>query len=225
MTASDSLSFRAVLASFDAEQRRREWATDWSIVLLYRAPGLVLAWLFLRLGLLPTTVTLIGLGLSLALPLTAGVLPLSIAGIAVFALALAFQITDCADGTMARASGQISATGGRADFLVDMAHWGLLYVSLGLLADRTFGTAGLWSALGATAGWMRLYARTCNDAAAERPDDGSPKPPNPLIGFIAGLYGLIPFTALAPNLLHIWVIGLVIYSALDIADALFNAFR
>ena len=128
-------SLRQVAAA-NRETARAEKLSNWSVYLLYRHPGTVLAWLLLKTRLSPTNVSVIGLGVAGLMPLVAGLLPIGAAGIVLFWLAVLFQILDCSDGAMARAGGTGSAAGARYDFLIDMFQWGVLYASMGLLVQR-----------------------------------------------------------------------------------------
>lgn len=229
MTGTAQPSFSRVAADLSGERYRAEWRSSWAIALLYRAPALPLVWLLARTPVTPLAVTLAALALALALPVLAWGLPLGWAGAAVAAGGALFQVLDCADGTLARVTQRSSARGGEADFLVDMAQWGLLYIAIGLLADRTLSgeAVGGWTALAATAAWGRLLARVISDrlkgfgggeSAPLRPADYP-------AAFVAGLSGLIPFLALAGPWLGWAVAALALYSLLDLGDALSPALR
>ncbi|MBA5778735.1 CDP-alcohol phosphatidyltransferase family protein [Stappia sp. F7233] len=207
-----------------AEEMRGNWAN----VLLHRLPSFALVWSCARLGITPIAVSLASIVVALAMPAMALVLPVWPAAIAVCAAGFLFQVLDCTDGALARTTGQVSAIGGTLDFLIDMVQWGLLYLAIGILADRYLGTGGFWSALAILAGWMRLYARMARDAMTPVPDGEKrfatvfPREPGEaIVAVIAGLSGLIPFLALVtpdPVLARAAVIFLVVYSVLDLGD-------
>lgn len=200
---------------------RDEFRTGWSIALLYRAPGVVAAWVAARLGLTPLVVSMLAFGVALLMPVIALWLPLTVAPMLLMLAGVAFQVLDCADGTLARGTNTTSVRGGDLDFLIDMAQWGLLYLAIGILADRLLGSGWGWATLGMMAGWGRLLARVIRD----RLDDGikhavkALRPVDYPVVFIEGLSGLIPFLALSGQWLGTAVIALMIYSLIDIIDA------
>lgn len=195
--------------------------TSWSTALLGRWPSVPVTWVCARAGLAPMAVTLAGFALALSLPLQALVVPLWLAVWTVAISGLVFQVLDCVDGTLARLTGAISRRGGDADFLVDMAQWGLLYLSIGVLADRALEGHWQWTAVAGMAAWGRLMARVIRDRLGS--DAGSAPAPLHLAdypaAFLAGVSGLIPFLALSGSWLGIAVMALLIYSLLDIAEA------
>jgi len=167
------------------------------------------------------TVTLAGLALALSMPAQALVLPLGLAVWAVAISGLVFQVLDCVDGTLARLRGVTSRRGGDADFLVDMAQWGLLYLAIGLLADRTLDADWQWTALAGMAAWGRLMARVIRDRLPDVPggETAALRLADYPVAFLAGISGLIPFLALSGSWLGIAVLALLIYSLLDIIEA------
>ncbi|MBL6432572.1 MAG: CDP-alcohol phosphatidyltransferase family protein, partial [Alphaproteobacteria bacterium] len=167
-------------------------------MLFYRIWSFPLIWLLARTPVSPTAVTLSSVPLALSMPVLALTLPLEQAA-RVGLVAILFQILDCVDGGLARCTGRTSRLGGTLDFLIDMAQWGLLYGSIGLLADRVLDTGALWTAVGCAAAWVRLYARVVRDAGAGGADAvsaaGAKRPAGPLdvvLWFFAGLSGAIP---------------------------------
>ena len=222
------------LGAFVEEYRKNklveELKGNWANVVFHRVPSFLLAWIFVRIGISPLAATLLSLPVALALPVVALALPLKSAIFGVFAAGFLFQVLDCVDGSLARVTGRVTYLGGRIDFLIDMAQWGLLYVSVGILADRALDGAGFWTALAAVAAWLRLYGRTVRDAFDEKeasaPDAPAALPRSPaalVVVFIAGLSGLVPFLAFAaavPSLAPYAVWFLIVYSALDVGDSL-----
>lgn len=216
-----ALSLRQVAAA-NRETARAEKLSNWSVFLLYRQLGTLLAWLLLKTRLSPTNVSVIGLGVAGLMPLVAGLLPIGAAGIVLFWLAVLFQILDCSDGAMARAGGTGSAAGARYDFLIDMFQWGVLYASMGLLADRMADGGAFWTMLGFAAGWLRLFARVCNDAAPKKTTNaaGASLRLGSLMWFLNGLSGLIPLLLLSGPYMYVAVIAVLVYSIGDVLDAL-----
>ena len=92
--------------------------------------------------------SLLALVLALSMPLQALALPVGVAAVTVTLSGMLFQVLDCADGTLARVTGQTSKLGGDIDTLIDLTQWGLLYISIGMLADTTLDTGLFWTALG-----------------------------------------------------------------------------
>ena len=234
VTPTNSYSLRTVLASYSDENRRAEMRTHWAAAVVYRYPSLLMAWPLIRWGVTPMQATLAGLGLALLLPVIAYVTPLGVAGIALCVAGALFQLLDCVDGAIARVTGKSSDTGARADFLVDMLQWGLLYMAIGILADRLYDTLYFWTTLGLFAGWLRLFARVVNDAApvadaaADAPKETAAKRLGVgavLMAFVEGLSGLVPFLALLGPYLYLGVVALIVYSLADVGDALMKAFK
>lgn len=228
----------ALVADYRNGKVQDELRGDWAVVVFYRIFSFPLVWLLARLAVHPSAVTVVSGLLVLMLPASAGLMPLSAAGPAVVALSCAVLILDCVDGALARITGRASRRGGMLDFLVDMAHWGLLYASIGMLADRVAGTGFFWTALGCAAGWTRLYARVIRDAGPARPEPAATASAasgvssgvsagEMLVAFVAGLSGAIPIL-----LLVTWALGevgwlvvfLIAYSLIDVVDAGLQSF-
>jgi len=127
----------AFLADLKGAHVAAEWRTDWSMALLYRRPGVELGYLASRLGLSPMAVTVLGLCVAISLPVHAALLPLWLAPLAVAGLALLFPALDCADGVLARATGQTSKRGGVCGSPVELALRGFLHSPLGALSTST----------------------------------------------------------------------------------------
>lgn len=220
----------AFVGEYKANKLAEELRGNWANVVFHRAPAFLLAWMLARIGVSPLGATLLSLPVALALPILALALPLKAAVVWVFIAGFLFQVLDCADGSLARVTGRVTYLGGRIDFLVDMAQWGLLYLSIGMLADRTLESEGFWTALAAAAAWLRLYARTVRDAFEDSTGADTENPAAPAlspsalaIAFVSGLSGLVPFLAFAasiPSLASYAVCFLIVYSVLDVGDSL-----
>lgn len=218
---------REIVAEFRANKMDEELRGNWVMVVLHRAPSFLLIWAFSRIGVTAMAVSVMAAALALALPLLAWLSPMPAAGWLVFAAGTLFQILDCADGALARLMGTGSRLGAKADFLIDMAQWGLLYAAIGLLADRQFGEWG-WTALALAAAWVRLYVRLVRDELHEGSPAAKNRPFRPgeiPVAAIAGLSGAIPFLALFGSRLDIAVWLLVAYALLDLGDALLGGLR
>ncbi|SOC07366.1 CDP-alcohol phosphatidyltransferase family protein [Stappia indica] len=234
-------TFRTLWREYRRERFRSELVSDWAVAVLYRLPSL---WLVARLvptGMSPTAVTLAALPVALAMPLAALLLPPGGAALATVLLAVAFQILDCADGGLARATGRSSSKGAALDFVIDMAQWGLFYTSIGIVADRMAGTdegTGLfWTVVAVAAAWLRLYARVVRDArpASVAPGTAAPLGHSAQGGFVvlaeralAGMSGALPIffgIAALAGAVPAMVVFVLLYALLDVADAVWTSFR
>ncbi|QGZ34760.1 CDP-alcohol phosphatidyltransferase family protein [Stappia indica] len=233
-------TFRTLWREYRRERFRSELASDWAVAVLYRLPSL---WLVARLvptGISPTAVTLAALPVALAMPLAALLLPPGFAVLGTVLLAVAFQILDCADGGLARATGRSSSKGAALDFVIDMAQWGLFYTSIGILADRMVaadGTGFFWTPLALAAAWLRLYARVARDARPASPAADAAPPPQEAQpgGFVvlaeralAGMSGALPIflgIAALAGALPAMVVFVLVYALLDVGDAVWTSFR
>ncbi|WP_204112466.1 CDP-alcohol phosphatidyltransferase family protein [Shimia biformata] len=218
-------SLAEIRRSHPSDKARNEWQTEWALSLLYRRPGFIVAWALLRLGFNANHATAASLVLTLLMPFAALAMPIEAAAVMVFWLAVTHQILDCADGSMARVTGTAGAAGARFDFLVDMLHWGLLYLSLGLLADAQFNSGWTWTAVALFAGWLRLFARVCRDSTPTPPPTADAPAPPFIVMAVSGLNGLIPLLPVAGDHLHWAVLFITVFSVLDLADSLPGALR
>ena len=218
------VSFRNIFQDLRGAHVREEFRTSWAVALLYRMTSPPFVWVFLRLGLGPMAVTALGFMVALSMPMQAWFLPLGGAGLALCLSGVAFQIMDCADGTMARLTGRTSLLGADLDYMSDMVQHGLFYAALGLLADRSLGGGFGWTALALGAAALRLLARLGREQIAKRVPGWDAPGPLTLrdmpVAFVAGLTGLIPFMALAGGYLGHMVVVLMIYALLDVVDAI-----
>ncbi|QSB14977.1 CDP-alcohol phosphatidyltransferase family protein [Natronosporangium hydrolyticum] len=116
-----------------------------------------------RLGLAPTALTLINLALGLATsvavillagPVAAGTVPAWLVGVVALVgwqLAYAF---DCADGQLARATGQTSVAGARTDILCDVASQIALVTAIATVAVAQQPATPVWLVAVFVGGWM-----------------------------------------------------------------------
>ncbi len=218
----ETTNLRDFAADFKSAAFRTELRTSWSTAILYRWAGVPVAWLAARTGIRPIAITFLALFVALSLPVVASVSGESSAPYFVLALAILFQVLDCADGTLARATRQTSTLGGDLDFLCDMIQWGMLYFAIGILADRQFETGWSYSAVAAMAAWARLMARVTRDRVAVEAEPKDTLKPFGLLASVSlvlgGVSGLIPFLALSGDWLGVAVWALLIYGVLDIIE-------
>lgn len=211
-------------AYFASDKAGEELRGNWVHWLLHRWPSFPVTALCLRAGIAADRVTLLSAGLVWLMPVMALLLPPVWAGWAVCVTGFVVIVLDCVDGDVARWTGTASARGARLDLIVDMTFWGLLYFSIGIVADG--GGLGFWSALGMLAGWSRLLARLVNDSMGGLSTDAPPDrwtPGRVAVAFLAGISGALPFLALAAPVAP-WVVWLLLgYSLLDLGDAMRRA--
>lgn len=226
--------YRDLLDAHRREKGAAEWRGDWGVALFARPASFPLVWLLARTRVSPTAVTLSSVPLVAAMPAIALLAPPALAGPLVVLCACLFQVIDCVDGGLARATGRFSRLGGTLDFLIDMVQWGVFYATVGLLADQALGTGALWTALGLVAGWTRLYARVVRDAAeparvetagegGETAPAGRMTPLDLIHAFFAGLSGALPVALLLAwwaEALPALLVFLLLYSAADVIEAL-----
>jgi phosphatidylglycerophosphate synthase len=228
-----SITVKGLWSEYRRDKLTAELRGDWAVAVFYRLPSMVLIVPLVRLGVAPVAVTVAALAVALAMLPAAFLASVPLAGTTVVCLAFAFQVLDCVDGGLARATGGTSVRGATFDFLVDMVQWGVLYASIGILADRAGDGSAFWSSIGLAAGWSRLFARVVRDAG-ERAETRAPVPAveakqeqvtftGLILAFLAGLSGLIPVLlafALATGHLAVLTLFLLVYGLADIAEGL-----
>lgn len=152
--------FSEILADYRAEKLKDELASDWGSAVFYRVPAFALASGAASLGLTPNQLTLLGALLIPLIGLAAWFMPPAAAVITITLLALAFNVLDCADGALARATGRGSLRGRYMDFASDILYRNVAYASYGLVADHIWpGAAFPWVAVGLCCGFLATYAR------------------------------------------------------------------
>ena len=155
-----TVRFSAIIADYRSHKLEEELWTDWGSVVFYRLPAFVIAWAMVPLGVTPNQLTFAG---ALLIPLIAAAawflspdhaMPL------ITAMALAFNVLDCADGPLARATGRSSLRGRYMDFAADILYRNTAYASYGLIADRIWpGSSFPWLAVGLCCAVFVTYAR------------------------------------------------------------------
>ncbi len=220
-------TFTTMASAYVAEKFREEMETDWGSAVIYRWPALVLASLAATFGASATQLTLFSLSL-LPLMLAAVALPVGYAMPTSMALAIIFNILDCADGPVARATSTQSQSGAYLDFATDLLYRFVMLASIGLysavVAER-FAVLSLFLTLGA--GFSATYARLARLRAKGyllKSKNASPRPKNFSIfqlgySFLSGIDTLTPILALI-----MWHFGWLLYfivaiAALHIIDA------
>lgn len=129
-------SLRSIYDDYRAHRLPEELCSDWGSVVFYRAPGIILAWLLTATSVTPNMVTVVN-ALILPCMIAASIfLAPADAFLAVILLALLYLVLDCTDGTLARATGKSSKGGHYLDLVTDIAYRGVLYVTIGFIADN-----------------------------------------------------------------------------------------
>ncbi|MDK9696949.1 MAG: CDP-alcohol phosphatidyltransferase family protein [Siculibacillus sp.] len=191
------------LRDFVGEQYAGRWREeargDWAYVVFYRPFAAVLAWGLAHTSATPMAVTLAG-GLSIPVMLALAFLLPGETAVPLIGLAgWVGGLLDCADGDLARLTGRTSWLGRYVDFQVDMVRWAVLFVAVGIAADRA-DAGGAWFAVAAVAAWTRLFARAARDyrfgTLGRDPKPSGPAGPvsaaKQAERFVTGLDGLLP---------------------------------
>lgn len=232
-------SVAELFRDYAAHKAREEWRTEWGVALLYRPLSILMAPLFLWLGVSATAVTSLSLALTPALPLLA-LMTGPNGFFAVGLLAILILTLDCLDGTIARARNTVSRFGHYLDFMTDVVTRGALYGAIGLMA-RTTGPDALqgWALpLALLAALLAIAARLCRVYAERFVGEAYSQAGNQAGGrrsvldltfsLVSGIDQLLPLAVLALGALGQlgWlVLWLAAYSALDFVYTQFAVLR
>lgn len=233
-----TVSFTAIVADYRERKLKDELATDWGSVVFYRLPAFALASAVAPLGVTPNQLTAVGGVLVPLIALSAWFLEPGTAMVVVTLLALAFNVLDCADGALARATGTSSLAGRYLDFATDIVYRNTTYASFGLIADHAWpGAAFPWVAVGLCCGLLATYARVNRLYADELfgPGDEEEKPAPKKRGafdvafsVLSGIDTLLPllaFFAWQASLLREAMVWFVLYTLGDAAVEVVGNFR
>lgn len=201
-----TVSFASLVTEYRETKLKDELVGDWGSVVFYRLPAFAVVCAVAPLGVTANQLTLAGALLVPLMALAAWFLAPGPALLAVVVLSLVFNVLDCADGPLARATGSSSLAGRYLDFAADLMYRNVAYACYGLIADRAFpGAAFPWLAVGLCCGVLVTYARL-NRVYAETlmppSDDAAPAPAQQRsafdIGFsvLSGIDTLLPLVAL-----------------------------
>ncbi len=224
-----------MFADYRTNRYGEEIMSDWGSALIYRPVGIFFAWLFLPSGITASAVTAVGASL-LPLMIVTAMFCQPITGLViVLLLAIAYLILDCADGSLARAAGQVSVSGHYWDLMVDLAYRGCIYATVGYLADQIQPwplPVDQMSCM-ALAAWLaaltRLARKNLNRLAPEKSGKDHDRKVTihfTAYSFLSGLDTLFPFLAAAafgvdaPWFLVVWI---TLYSLGDALAAVFEA--
>jgi phosphatidylglycerophosphate synthase len=220
-----TVRFSAIVADYRSHKLEEELWTDWGSVVFYRLPAFVVAWAMVPLGVTPNQLTFAG---ALLIPLIAAAawfLSPDHAMPVITVLALAFNVLDCADGPLARATGRSSLSGRYMDFAADILYRNTAYAVYGLIADRIWpGSSFPWLAVGLCCAVFVTYARV-NRLYGEKlfPKQESKEPhgrgaSDVAFGFVSGIDTLLPVLAViawAAGLLWAALIWFLLYTLAD----------
>lgn len=224
-----TVSFASIVADYRDTKLKDELASDWGSVVFYRIPAFAVAAALAPLGVSPNQVTVAGGLLIPLMALAAWFLEPATALAVVVVLGMIFNVLDCADGSLARATGTSSLAGRYLDFATDIMYRNVAYACYGLIADRAWpGAAFPWLAVGLCCGLLATYRRV-NQLYAERlfpPRPGIAAAPATRSAFdiafsvLSGLDTLLPLVALiawAAGLLPAAMVWFLLYTLGDAA--------
>ncbi len=127
-----------VKSSFHSQKRWEEFSGELPALLIFRPISFWMTPWFLRAGWSATRVTLLSGAFAIAM-FTAAWLGGDHAYLLVALMGCVVQTLDCVDGNIARATGTVSHAGQFLDLLVGQVYWALLFISIGLLVERSGG--------------------------------------------------------------------------------------
>jgi phosphatidylglycerophosphate synthase len=223
------LTFNRLLQDYRRDRLADDLAGMWGVVLFFRLPGMILARAAIALGVPAMALTLLGLTISLLIGLVGALSPPATAILLVAVLGALFQIVDCADGTVARATGTTSRAGAFVDFGSDLLWRMVCLAAIGHAADRMApDDQAVFLQLGLLAGFLATFARLLRVRAEgvnpASPPAGSGTPPRRatlarlVFSALSGLDELLPLIALvahAQGWLPVLIAGTVVYHGLD----------
>ena len=208
-----------------------EVCSDWGSAFIYRPPGMVLAWLLTATPVTPNLVTATAAVLLPIMILAAATLSPLAAFCTVIALAIIYLTLDCTDGTLARATGLSSVQGHYWDLVADVTYRGVIFTTVGFLADHLSPWSGPLSqaAVLALSAWMAVVARLARynlDKLTGEQKQAKAKPRFTLFSFLSGLDTVFPIlaaVALAAGHLSLLAVWIFVYSAGDMLSSFLEA--
>lgn len=229
---SSGFSIRDIIKSYKSEKMHEELAGEWAAVVLYRWLSFFLTPMFLRTSISATGVTLISVLITLTLPV-AVILPRPFDYLFIGIISIIFNILDCVDGNIARMTGNITNLGQYSDFIADVIHRILLYITLGLIINSAtvndsyifhpFVIASVSSLLAVTGRLSRIYFESKFFMIESLPEKNIisgqfKKAENIVFSFISGIDSLLPVFIIVGgyfNKLSYVLLWVFLYSCLD----------
>ena len=228
-------SFKAFLEDYSQSKLQDELRSDWGSVVFYRLPAFALARIAIACSVGAMALTYLGIVLIALIATLAWMLPPQTALPWMIAASIAFNILDCADGPLARATNTTSRTGAYLDFASDVFYRNVMLASVGLVADRLApGATFPWLAVGLICGSLTTYARLNRSyiqkhmnvqSIAAKPSRGTA---DLIYNFLSGLDTLLPILTLLAwmlGFLEILLIWLLLYTSIDAAIAVIQNYR
>ena len=223
-----------LFGAYFAGKYSEELRTDWGSAIVYRSPALILTWLLSATSIKPTTVTAIAALLLPAMVLAAILCQPVDALAAVLVMAVLFQVLDCADGSLARATGRVSVSGHYWDLVTDLAYRGVAYTVVGYLADQIspWPLALNQATALALAAWGAALARLVRynlDRLAPSTSSEQQAPDRfTFFSFLSGLDTLFPIIvaiAWALDAIPIFIAWIALYSLGDVLISIIDAHK
>ncbi len=230
--AKQLLRLQKLFGTYYGGKYPEEVLTDWGSAIVYRPPALVLTWLLSATRIRPSTVTATAALLLPAMIAAAILYEPDEALAAMLVMALLFNILDCTDGALARATGRVSVSGHYWDLVTDLAYRGVAYVTIGYVADQMFPwpLALNQATTMAVAAWGAALARLARynlDRVAPAASTEQQRPDRfAFFSFLSGLDTLFPFIvaiAWAMDAIPICVAWIALYSLGDVAISIIDA--
>lgn len=227
MNEMKTVSLSSIIADYRREKLAEELATDWGSLVFYRGPAFLLVWAVVPLGVTPSQLTVLGVLLTPVMAASAWLLAPTLAVPVITLLALAFNVLDCADGSLARATGRSSLAGRYLDFAADIFYRSVAYACYGFVADRLWpGATFPWLAVGLCCGLLATYTRV-NRIYAQKlfpagPGGSGRRPSSGELAFamLSGIDTLLPLIAFAAwwaGALWLALAWFLIYTSADAA--------
>jgi len=223
-------SLRSIYDDYRAHKFLEELSSDWGSVVFYRGPGMILAWLLTATSVTPNMVTTANAFILPCMIAASIFLVPATAFAVVTVLALIYLILDCTDGALARATGLSSNGGHYLDLVTDIAYRGVLYVTVGYIADQ-IGASSLpldQATVLAVSAWLATFARLARKDADRL--SGQPArtqvPRFTLFSFLSGLDTVFPILAFASwstGYLSAFTLWIFVFSLGDAVTALIES--
>lgn len=223
-------SLRDIYKDYRAHKFSEEVCSDWGSVVFYRAPAMLLAWLLMATPVTPNMVTATNALLLPCMILAAATLAPQAALGVIIVLGLLYLVLDCTDGLLARATGRTSAFGHFCDLVTDIAYRGVVYVTVGYVADQISPLTVHMdqAAIFAVAAWLAAFARLTRDNAERLSERHTPSSTRQftLFSFFSGLDTVFPVLALCAwwaDYLSAFTVWIFVFSLGDAAAALIGS--
>jgi phosphatidylglycerophosphate synthase len=230
--ANQFLRLQKLFGTYFREKFPEEVLTDWGSAVVYRTPALVITWVLSTTRIKPSAVTATAALLLPAMIVATMLYEPDAALGAVLIMALLFQVLDCTDGALARATGTTSVSGHYWDLVTDLAYRGIAYVAVGYIADQMshWPLALNQATVMALAAWGAALARLARYNLDRIAPPAAPEKQTTdrfnSFSFLSGLDTLFPFIvaiAWIMDAIPFCVAWVALYSLGDVATAIIDA--